>query len=74
LHLVPYLCVAQIPFKHEGAHLIEVGLQGFVLCPLHGKLSLGRSALVLGPLLALVLLHSEQEADNDENERNYEQL
>jgi hypothetical protein len=30
------------------------------------KPSLGLSALILGPLLARVLLHREQEADEDE--------
>jgi len=60
--------------QEKATHLIEEGLQHLVLRPLLCKISLGLGALVLDPLLASVLLHRKQEADDDESERDYEQL
>jgi hypothetical protein len=72
-------------FEKQVVHLIEVSLQRLVLCLLLRKLSLGFGALVLdllrflgasvlGPLLASVLLDTEQEPDDDQSKRNNEQL
>jgi hypothetical protein len=49
-------------------------LECLILRTLLRKFSFCLGALVLGPLLALVLLRGEQEADNDESKRDHEQI
>ncbi len=72
-------------FEKQVVHLTKVSLQRLVLRLLLRKLSLGFGTLVLDllrflgasvldPLLASVLLDTEQEPDDDQSKRDHEQL